>query len=162
MERDAKPGRGHEVEASGDGERQEEGEPPEEARQDPLDDGRTAEQHQSLWLLAASPTIWAAHFLASYITGAIWCAKGAGPSGDLGWVRTAVAIYTAVALIGIVLTGAVGWRRHSYGSATVPHDFDTRADRHRFLGFATVLLSALSALAVLYVGSVALFFRTCR
>jgi len=47
------------------------------------------------------------------------------------------------------------------GSATLPHDDDTPEDRHRFLGFATLLLSALSAVAVLYAGLVAVFIRSC-
>lgn len=126
------------------------------------DAGPTGEKRQSLWLLAAAPTIWAVHFLACYITAAIWCAKVGGDTGSLGWVPTAVVVYTGVALTGIALTGAIGWRRHDFGRATVPHDFDTRADRHRFLGFATVILSGLSAVAVLYVAMVAAFFGSCR
>lgn len=131
-------------------------------RRPPTDDGVTAESRQSLWMLAISPTIWAVHFLASYVTAAIWCAKAGSPAAGLGWVPLAVAIYTAVALLGIVVVGWRGWRRHSYGSASVPHDFDTRADRHRFLGFATVLLSALSGVGVVYVAAAAMIFRTCR
>lgn len=126
------------------------------------DGGPTSESRQTLWLLAASPTIWAGHFLACYITGAIWCAKVGGIAGGLGWVRWAVAGYSAVALAGIAVVGVIGWRRHEHGRATVPHDFDTREDRHRFLGFATVLLSGLSAVAVAYVAMVALFFTSCR
>lgn len=122
----------------------------------------TGESRQSLWLLAASPTIWAVHFLACYITAAVWCAKVGGDTGSLGWVPTAVVIYSVAAFAGIVAVGWVGWRKHDFGTATVPHDFDTRADRHRFLGFATVLLSALSAVAVLYVAMAAAFFGSCR
>ena len=122
----------------------------------------TSESNQTLWLLAASPTIWAVHFLASYITGAVWCAKLAGPDGLLGPVRGLVGVYTAIALVGIGAVAVRGWRRHSYGSATVPHDFDTRADRHRFLGFATLLLAGLSAVAVAFVAAVAVFFGDCR
>lgn len=121
----------------------------------------TAEERQSLWLLAASPTIWVGHFLASYITAAIWCAKVAGRVGPLAEARLAVAAYTVVALLGIGAVGLVGWRRHRLGRATVPHDFDTPEDRHRFLGFATLLLSGLSALAVVYVGFAAVFLETC-
>lgn len=131
-------------------------------RRPPPDEGETSESRQTLWLLAASPTIWAVHFLACYITAAIWCAKVGGATGSLGWVPTAVLTYTVVALVGIGVITAIGWRRHDYGTAAVPHDFDTRADRHRFLGFATVLLSGLSAVAVLYVAVVAAFFGSCR
>jgi hypothetical protein len=138
----------------------------EDPRRPTPDDDPTAESRQTLWLLTISPTIWAVHFLASYITAAIWCAKLGAPigssTGPLGWVPWAVGIYTGIALLAIAIVGWIGWRRHTLGTATVPHDFDTPEDRHRFLGFATVLLSALSAVAVLYVGVVAVIFRTCR
>lgn len=131
-------------------------------RRPPADEGPTSESRQTLWLLAASPTIWAIHFLACYITAAVWCARVGAPAGPLGWVPTAVAVYTAVALVAIGVVGRIGWHRHDYGTAAVPHDFDTRADRHRFLGFATLLLSGLSAVAVIYAALVALFFGSCR
>jgi hypothetical protein len=120
------------------------------------------EKKESLWLLTVAPVIWSAHFLLSYITAAIWCAKLAGPGGPLGGARTAIAVYTAVALLGIGITGWIGLRRHTYGDAETPHDFDSPEDRHRFLGFATLLLSALSAVATLYVALAAVFVGTCR
>jgi hypothetical protein len=122
---------------------------------------QTAEQHQSLWLLAASPIVWAAHFLLCYITAAIWCEKVVSPSGALMTVRVTIAVYTAVALAAIGVIGWIGYRRHSYGSADLPHDDDTPEDRHRFLGFSTLLLSALSAVAVVYAALVAVFIRSC-
>lgn len=131
-------------------------------RRPPRDAGPTGEGRQTIWLLTISPTIWAVHFLACYLTGAIYCAKVGVATGSLGWVPAAVAGYTAIALVGIGATAWIGWRRHEYGTAAVPHDFDTSADRHRFLGFATVLLSGLSGVAVAYVAVVAAFFRTCR
>ena len=121
----------------------------------------TSERHQSLWLLTASPTIWAAHFLLSYLTAAIWCAKFAGPHGSLTTVRVAMAVYTALALGGIGIVGWMAYRKHSFGHAELPHDADTPEDRHRFLGFATLLLSALSAVAVVFAALVAVFFGTC-
>jgi hypothetical protein len=103
-----------------------------------------AEENQSLLLLATSPLIWAAHFLLSYMTAAIWCAKVAGPAGSLSGVRVAIAIYTVVALSGIGLIGRAAFRRH------------------RFLGFAALLLSALSAVATLYACLVVVFIRSCH
>jgi hypothetical protein len=120
-----------------------------------------AEENQSLFLLAASPVIWAAHFLLSYITVAIWCARVAGAGGSLGGVRLAVAAYTALALGGIGVIGWRAWRRHRYGTATVPRDYDSPEDRHRFLGFAALLLSGLSAVAVLYAALAAVFIGSC-
>jgi hypothetical protein len=124
--------------------------------------GETHESRQSLLLLIAAPTIWALHFLGCYITVAIWCEKVAGRDGPLGGARVAVAILTVLALLGIWLNARAGWRRHTFGSSTLPHDFDTPEDRHRFLGFATFLLAGLSAIAVIFVAIVALFFSDCR
>jgi hypothetical protein len=122
---------------------------------------QTQEEKQSLWLLTASPAIWAAHLLLSYITASIWCAKVAGPGGSLTTVRVAIAVYTALALAGIGIVGWLGYRRHSFGDGALPHDDDTPEDRHRFLGYATLLLSALSAVAVIYAALVAIFIRRC-
>jgi len=116
----------------------------------------------SLWLLTIAPAIWAAHFLSCYVTAAIWCARFAAPGGALNGIRTAIAWYTAAALIGIAVVGWEGFRRHSYGTEATTHDLDTREDRHRFLGFATLLLSGLSAVAVAYAAFAATLFDTCR
>ncbi len=121
-----------------------------------------SEKNESLWLLIVSPTIWAGHFMFSYITAAIWCAKFAGSDGSLRPVRWAIAVYTALALVGIGLNGWSGLRRHRFGSEPLPHDSDTPEDRRRFLGFATLLLSALSAVSVVFGAIVALFFKDCR
>jgi hypothetical protein len=115
-----------------------------------------------LWGLAVSPALWAAHFLLSYATAAVWCAKVAGRGGSLGPARWAIAVYTVLALAGIALVGWSGWRRHRHGSAEVPHDDDTPEDRHRFLGVATAMLSGLSAVATIYSALAAVFFRSCR
>jgi hypothetical protein len=120
------------------------------------------EEHESLWLLILSPVLWAAHFLLCYSTAALWCAKLAGPDGSLGSVRVAIAIYTVLALFGIVVIGWQAFHRHSFGSTTVPHDFDSPEGRHGFLGFATFLLSALSAVATLYTALAAVFIRSCQ
>ena len=123
---------------------------------------RLHEKNESLWILTVSPTLWAAHFLLSYLTAAVWCAKVVGRDGSLATVRMAIAVYTVLALLGIGINGWMGYRRHSFGDSSTPHDFDSPADRHRFLGFATLLLSALSAVATLYVALVAVFIETCR
>jgi hypothetical protein len=116
----------------------------------------------TLWMLTIAPGIWAAHFMLSYVTAAVWCSRFAGPVGSLGSVPTAVAWYTAIALAGIAIVGWNGYRRHGYGAEASTHDLDTPADRHRFLGFATLLLSGLSAVATIYVGFVAALFESCR
>ena len=129
----------------------------------PLDKG-------SLWLLTLAPTIWAAHLMLCYVTAAIWCARYAVRNEPLDGIRTAIAWYTAVALEGIAAIGWEGFRRHSLRSTSLgvagaeasTHDLDSPEDRHRFLGFATLLLSGLSAVAVLYAALAAVYFDTCR
>jgi hypothetical protein len=120
------------------------------------------EKKETLWLLTLSPVVWALHFLLCYVTAAIWCARVVERGDPLGGVRWAIAGYTVLALAGIAVTGWRGWLRHRHGTAAVPHDFDSPADRHRFLGFATLLLSGLSAVAVLYVALAVVFIGSCR
>ena len=125
-------------------------------------DAHPPEKRESLWLLTVSPVIWSAHFLLSYITAAVWCAKAVGPDGSLAGARIAIAAYTAVALAGIVLTGWIGYRRHRHEGGEPPHDEDTPEDRHRFLGFSTFILSGLSAVAVVFQSLPAVFIGSCR
>jgi hypothetical protein len=122
---------------------------------------RLPEKKSSLLLLTASPLVWAAHFLLSYVTASIWCAKVIGFGGSLTTVRTGIVVYTALALAGIGIIGLIGYRKHSLGYAALPHDDDTPEDRQRFLGFATLLLSALSAVAVIYAAAVVVFIERC-
>jgi hypothetical protein len=118
--------------------------------------------HYSLWLLTIAPTIWAVHLLLCYITAAIWCARFVAAGGPLGGVRSAVGWYTAVALVGIGVIGWEGFRRHRHGTEATTHDLDSVEDRHRFVGFATLLLAGLSAVGVLYAALAAIYFETCR
>ncbi|HYC71902.1 MAG TPA: hypothetical protein VEB66_11885 [Opitutaceae bacterium] len=119
------------------------------------------ERHERLWRLAISPVIWGAHLMASYATAAVWCARHTR-DGSLGPVRWAIAAYTVAALAGIAWNGLGGLRRHRRGTESPPHDFDTPGDRHGFLGYATVLLAGLSAVAVLFAALVIVFFKDCR
>ncbi len=123
--------------------------------------GETHEGRESLWFLAASPLIWSVHFLACYLTAAVWCAKYGEEGASLAAVRVAMGVFTLLALGGIGVVGWIGWGRHRFGAEAVPHDFDTPEDRHRFLGFATVLLSGLSAVATVFVATVAVFIGAC-
>src|SRR5688500_6961663 len=127
-----------------------------------MSESHPPERRESLWLVITSPMIWSAHFLLSYVTAAVWCAKSAGPDGPLASARVAIAIYTLIAIIGISFTGWRGYRRHMFGTVTSAHDFDSPAGRHGFLGFAVVALSMLSAIATLYVALAIVFIGTCR
>lgn len=128
----------------------------------------TAESRQRLWIVPASPVIWALHFMACYITAALWCGVVVGREGPLSSARVAIGVYTVIALAGIAVVGWLGWRAHRIpaggvdGAGEPPHDADTPEDRHRFLGFATVLLSGLSAVATIYSALAAVFIETCQ
>lgn len=116
----------------------------------------------TLWILAASPAIWAGHFMLCYISAAVWCGKLAGPGASLWSVRVAILGYTVVALAAIGLIGYAGLQSHSDGSATARHDDDSPVDRRGFIGHATLLLSGLSAMAVVYSSLAAVFIGSCE
>ena len=120
------------------------------------------EGKESLWWLITAPCIWAAHFLLCYITVALWCEKVAAESGALQTARLLAVGYTLLALLGIAAVGVDAFRRHQYGNSSPPHDYDTPEDRHRFLGFAGLLLAIVSAIAVAFVGMPLAFFDSCR
>ena len=122
---------------------------------------KTSDRRENLWIVTISPAIWAAHFMLCYATVALWCGMVVGRDGSLLTARLAVAVLTALALAGILFVGRVGYRRHADLSHE-PHGADSPASRHRFLGYATLLLSGLSAVAVLYGAMPALFFENCQ
>lgn len=120
------------------------------------------EKSAYLVVLAAGPTIWIAHFLVTYTTVAVACGPR-GPEGDpMATAQLLVLGFTLAALAGIAVVAWSGWRRHTHGSESLPHDMDSPGDRHRFLGFATSLLAGLSALATVFVAVSVTFFVDCR
>lgn len=123
---------------------------------------RLSDRNESLVMVAASPTVWAVHFLACYVTASVWCAKQTTALAPLFTVRVTIAVYTAVALLVIAVVGGIGFRAHRLHGEPAPHDDDTPEDRHRFMGYATLLLSGLSAVAVVFSALVAVFMETCQ
>jgi len=121
-----------------------------------------SERNENPWMLIASPAVWGTHFMLCYGTAALACARFASASGSLSGTRVAIAAYTVVALAGIALVGWRGYTHHRVAGGREAHDLDTSVDRHRFLGFASLLLSGLSALAVLYAALPAVFIEDCR
>ena len=115
-----------------------------------------------IWRMILSPSVWACHLLASYITAAIFCAKHADSDGSAGEVQVAIIVYTAIALPIIVVVGWRGFRDHRRGDSTIPHDGRTHADQNRLLGWATFLLSVLSGVAVVFTALVAVFVGSCH
>ena len=114
---------------------------------------------ETLWTLFTAPVVWALHFLACYIMAAIWCAK----RGDAGFsiVQASIAAVTVLALGVIMLSAWLAWRQWGFGTQNPPHDDATAHDRTLFQGFATLLLSGLSFVAVLYVALALLFIDGC-
>lgn len=123
---------------------------------------RTAESRQRLWVVPGPLVIWGSHFMLSYITAALWCGRAAGRLGTLGPARTAIAVYTACALLAILAIAWIAYRAHSLGDESPPHDADSPADRHRFIGFASLLISGLSAVGVIYSAMTIVFIETCQ
>lgn len=116
-------------------------------------------QIETLWTLFTGPTIWAFHFLACYVTAAVWCARHGGL--DFGLLQAGLGAITLFALALIVLSAWLSWRQWGFGTQDPPHDDATAQDRALFQGFATLLLSGLSFIAVLYVALPLLFIDGC-
>lgn len=129
-------------------------------RRTSAEDRLLPERRASLWLLAAGPATWALHFLLCYVTAAIWCAKAVFPAAT-GPLHALLWSYTAAALAVIAWFGWRGLRGHRWGEASLPHDDASAGDRHRFLGFATLLLCGLSFVAVLYSALAIVLVRGC-
>ena len=117
---------------------------------------------ESLWTLFTAPTIWALHFLACYVTAAVFCAKADAAPFSFEAMRLALGVVTLVALSGIVLSAYLAWRQWGFGSGDPPHDEPTRKDRLLFQGFATLLLSGLSFIAVVFGAVPLLFLGACQ
>ena len=112
----------------------------------------------TLWTLIVPPSVWAVHFLFSYLWAAVSCAK-------IGhWARfpTVFAIGTIVALVVILLAGLIAWQQSRTPGDPPPHSEGTDIDRLRFLAFSTLLLSALSFVAVLFTALPVLMLGDCR
>jgi hypothetical protein len=116
---------------------------------------------ESLWTLFTGPVVWALHFLACYIGAAIFCEKPGLFGTDFGYLRIAIVALTVLSLAMIVLSALLAWRQWGFGTGDPPHDEPTRQDRLMFQGYATLLLSGLSFIAVIYTALPVLFLTDC-
>ena len=116
-----------------------------------------------LWRIVIAPTVWAVHFVACYAWVAMHCEK-AGRDAALDPARTGVFVLTGVALVLIALNTHRLWRRWARSLTDDDLDFEhnTAEERHRFLGHTALMLSVLSAAAVVYVAIPAVLVETCR
>lgn len=119
-----------------------------------------AESRQRVWTVAAPLVIWSVHFMLCYVTVALWCGPVGGYAPELPLAL--LVIYTVMALAGILWLAWIGRRAHALGNSPTPHDADSPEDRHRFLGFATLLIAGLSGIAVVYTAMAFAFVRTCQ
>src|SRR5690606_29337391 len=116
---------------------------------------------KSPWTLVAGPATWALHFLACYVLAAVWCAKMSRVA-SLGEARVALWALTAAALAVIAAFGRRGWRAHRRGRGALPHDGAGAGGRSRFLGFASLVLCGLRAVAVVYSALAIALIGDCR
>lgn len=114
----------------------------------------------SLWALVAAPVTWAMHFLFSYVYAAVHCAK-AGRLADLGQVRVAIGIATAVALCIVVACAYLAWAQSRIEGDAPPHAESTDEDRSRFLAVAALLLAGLSFVAIVFTALPAFLLGDC-
>lgn len=118
-------------------------------------------QVETLWTLFTAPIVWALHFMLCYAGAAIFCEKPHLLGNDFDNLRMAIGVVTMLALAIIVLAATLAWRQWGFGSGDPPHDNPTRRDRLLFQGYATLLLSGLSFIAVIFTGMPALFITEC-
>ncbi len=113
-----------------------------------------------LWWIVLSPSVWAIHFLACYLTVAIWCAKS-DSSTITGWLLGMVGAYTLVAVAAISSIAASSYESFRRDDPDLEHEFDDPSDRTSFIGFTAFLLSLLSLIATLFTALALLMVRSC-
>jgi len=116
---------------------------------------------ESLWTLFTAPVVWAMHFLSCYVGAAVFCEKPGILGTDFNDLRLAIAIATVLSLAMIGFSAMLAWRQWGFGAGDPPHDDPTRRDRLLFQGYATLLLSGLSFIAVIFTALPVLFITDC-
>lgn len=116
---------------------------------------------EHLWPLIGPPLVWALHFLACYCVAAVVCAKLPADQGAFIALRLSILALTVLALAAIALSAWRAWAEWGFGERDPPHEKPTLEDRRGFLGFATLLLAGLSAVAVLFGAMPAVLIGAC-
>lgn len=112
----------------------------------------------TLWTLIVPPTVWAGHFLFSYLWAAVSCAK----AGFFAEFPTLFVAGTVLSLAAIALSGWIAHRQASTPGDEPPHEQGTDIDRLRFLAKSTLLLAGLSFVGVLFTALPVVFIGDCR
>ncbi len=113
----------------------------------------------SIWIMAAAPTLWAVHFVASYVVAAVWCAK-IGPSlVEPRWIIA----WSGLACIAVILwLGITAFRRYGGRFAVFEEITESsEAGRDRFVGHVSLLLCVLSAVAIGFTVIPGFVFAAC-
>lgn len=113
-----------------------------------------------LWWIVLSPSVWAIHFLACYLTVAIWCAK-VDPGTSSGLLLWLVSGYTLVAVGAITAIATSSYRSFRRDDPELAYEFDDPSDRTSFIAFTAFLLSLLSLIATLFTALALLIIRSC-
>jgi hypothetical protein len=117
---------------------------------------------ETLWTLFTAPIVWALHFVICYVVMAIYCAKPGIYGLSFNDFRWGLVAFTLLALAFILFAGYLAWRQWGFGSGDPPHDEPTGKDRRLFQGFATLLLSGLSFVAVVYTAIPLIILAECQ
>jgi hypothetical protein len=116
-----------------------------------------------LWRVILAPAVWSAHFLVCYVGAAIYCAK-LGREAALDPVRVLVVLATLAGLCAVGMSTRGVWRVR--GRSLTDDDFDyehnSPEERHRFLSHVALMLSALSAIGMIYVALPVFLLGSCR
>ena len=116
-----------------------------------------------LWRVILAPTVWSLHFLVCYVGAAIYCEK-IGREAALDPVRVLVVLATAVglAVVGVSTRGLWRVRGRSLTDDDFDYEHNSPEERHRFLSHVALMLSALSAIGMLYVALPVFLLGSCR
>lgn len=112
----------------------------------------------SLWTLIVPPSVWAGHFLFSYLWAALQCAK----TGDFSKYPGIFWGGTVLALGIILVSGVIATVQMATPGGDPPHDQSTDVDRLRFLAKCTQLVAALSFIGVVFTAAPVAFLTDCR
>jgi len=112
----------------------------------------------SLWTLIVPPSVWAVHFVFSYLWAALNCAK----VGHFATFPLLYVVGTMLALLTVVGAGIVASIQARTPGGDPPHEQSTDSDRLRFLAKATQLLAGLSFIGVVFTAAPVAFLTDCR
>lgn len=129
-----------------------------------------ASTRANLITLITAPTVWALHFLVSYVAASAYCAKTMADARvftgtswpDITVARLVILTATILAIAVIALCTRQAWGHWQGGDNEPPYDEPSFEGRQGFFGFSTLLLCGLSFVGVIFVALPAVFIGDCR